>query len=154
MKLKFQYPLYVHGIYQVYSASRNIHGIYIVYTDYIPHRGSRWNLKYPFRSGSLLASYWFELSRYLISLSNRDHQLEIEASLFVIIWTRHEFLSLFVIISSCHHLSHICHHLSVSLFVSKFLGHCFSLSDGAQSKLFALFDFIAWHDYLFWHTCR
>ncbi len=44
MKLKFQYqsPLYIHGIYQVYSASQNIHGIHMVYTYYIPHRGSRW----------------------------------------------------------------------------------------------------------------
>jgi hypothetical protein len=40
MNLKFQYPLYIHGIYQVYSASRNMHGIYMVYTDYIPHQGS------------------------------------------------------------------------------------------------------------------
>jgi hypothetical protein len=30
------------GIYQVYTASRNLHGIYVVYTDYIPRRGSRW----------------------------------------------------------------------------------------------------------------
>jgi hypothetical protein len=41
MKIKFQYPLYIPGIYQVYTASRNIHGIYMVYTDYIPHWGSR-----------------------------------------------------------------------------------------------------------------
>ncbi len=42
MKIKFQYPLYIPGIYQVYTASRNIHGIYMVYTDYIPgpRRGS------------------------------------------------------------------------------------------------------------------
>jgi hypothetical protein len=39
---KFRYPLYdIPGIYQLYTASRNIHGIYMVYTDYIPCRGSR-----------------------------------------------------------------------------------------------------------------
>ncbi len=41
MKKKIQYPWYKPGIYQVYTTSRNIHGIYMVYTDYIPRRGSR-----------------------------------------------------------------------------------------------------------------
>ncbi len=34
MKIKFQYLVYIPGIYQVYAASRNIHGTYVVYTDY------------------------------------------------------------------------------------------------------------------------
>ena len=45
-EITFRYPLYIPGIYQVYTASRNIHGIYMVYTDYIvpptARRGSRW----------------------------------------------------------------------------------------------------------------
>jgi hypothetical protein len=56
MIIKFWYPLYIPGIYQVYTASWNIHGIYIVYTDYtIPRRGSRsvfgsWNAEDPWSS--------------------------------------------------------------------------------------------------------
>ncbi len=43
MKIKIQYPVYIPGIYQVYTATRKIHGIYVVYTYYIPCRGSRWS---------------------------------------------------------------------------------------------------------------
>ncbi len=43
MNIKIQYPVYIPGIYQVYTASRNIHSIYVVYTYYIPRRGSRWS---------------------------------------------------------------------------------------------------------------
>jgi hypothetical protein len=43
--------LYIPGIYQVYTASRNIHGIYMVYTDYIPSRGSRCSESQPERLG-------------------------------------------------------------------------------------------------------
>jgi hypothetical protein len=43
MKIKYQYQLYIPGVYQVYTTSWNIHGIYVVCTDYIPRRGSRWN---------------------------------------------------------------------------------------------------------------
>ncbi len=46
MIIKFRYPLYIPGIYQVYTASRKIHGIYMVYTDYIPRRGSRCTIQY------------------------------------------------------------------------------------------------------------
>ncbi len=43
MKIKIQYPVYISGIYQLYTASRIIHGIYVVYTYYIPRWGSRWS---------------------------------------------------------------------------------------------------------------
>jgi hypothetical protein len=42
MKIKLQYPLYIPGIYQVYTSSRYINGMCMVYTYYIPCRGSRW----------------------------------------------------------------------------------------------------------------
>ena len=51
MKIKVQYPLSIHGIYQIYTASRNIHGVYVIYTYYIPRRGSR-------SSGFLPNSAW------------------------------------------------------------------------------------------------
>ncbi len=43
MKMKSRYPLYICGIYHTHTASLDIHCIlYVVYTDYIPRRGSRW----------------------------------------------------------------------------------------------------------------
>jgi hypothetical protein len=41
MKWEFRYPLYIRGICHTYTATVHIHGIYMVYTDYIPRRGSR-----------------------------------------------------------------------------------------------------------------
>ncbi len=39
--MEIQYPLYICGIFQAYTATLHIHGIYMVYTDYIPGQGSR-----------------------------------------------------------------------------------------------------------------
>jgi hypothetical protein len=36
MKWEFRYPLYIRGICHTYTAAVHIHGIYMVYTDYIP----------------------------------------------------------------------------------------------------------------------
>ncbi len=42
MKWEFRYPLYIRGICHTYTAAVHIPGIYMVYTNYIPRRGSRW----------------------------------------------------------------------------------------------------------------
>ncbi len=70
MILKFWYPLYIPGIYQVYTASRIIHGIYMVYAYYIPRRGSRCAI-WIFYVGTSLSTgmYHFEVSRTLASCS-------------------------------------------------------------------------------------
>ena len=44
MKITFRYLLYIPGIYQVYTASRNIHGIYHEYTWYILSDSKSWLL--------------------------------------------------------------------------------------------------------------
>ncbi len=42
IKIEFQYTWHILSTYHVYTfAALHIHGIYMVYTNYIPHRGSR-----------------------------------------------------------------------------------------------------------------
>ena len=41
IKLEFWYTWHIRSIFHVYTVAQHIHGIYLAYTNYIPHRGSR-----------------------------------------------------------------------------------------------------------------